>query len=372
MDTQEKKAFKDWWDEGAANALADQMVAAMSAFDRERFMVLATDGLKHLEMSDRIKQFSNALRATLPETIPEALVALLKSLPPAMADCESVSDGWLQWPLGQFILDYGVDHFEESMTAMRELTQRFSAEFAVRPFAERYPEKTMSRLLALTSDSSPHVRRWCSEGIRPRLPWGRKLRGLVDDPTPIWPILEELKDDEELYVRRSVANNLNDIAKDHPELVIACCQRWTKLKSIPVDWVIKHGLRTLIKDGNPDALSLVGFEPPRQLEASLRTSETSVAIGDPIGLSARLENGSSRPQKIMVDYVVHYVRKGGKSSQKVFKWKSLELPAKDSVELAKSHSMRVTTVRALYAGIHKVELQVNGKRIAEASFRLVE
>ena len=148
------------------------------------------------------------------------------------------------------------------MTAMIELTQRFSSEYAVRPFVERYPEATFKRLLALTDDPSPHVRRWCSEGTRPRLPWGAKLHHLVADPSPIWPILEALKDDDELYVRRSVANNLNDIGKDHAALVVERCQAWLEDGNAQRDWTVKHGLRSLVKDGDPGALAVMGYGPP--------------------------------------------------------------------------------------------------------------
>lgn len=245
----ERKAFKDWFDKAAARVLAGQVAGAMPSFDQEQFIRLASRNLKALEFAGRVRQFSDALAATLPKPIPKALAVLTESLPPPLPDCEAVTDGWLQWPLGQFIADHGLEYFDASMEAMMELTQRFSSEYAIRPFVERYPEATFDRLLALTDDPNPHVRRWCSEGTRPRLPWGKKLQGLVADPTPIWPILEALKDDGELYVRRSVANNLNDIAKDHAPLVVQRCMAWSEDSNERRDWAIKHGLRSLIKAG---------------------------------------------------------------------------------------------------------------------------
>ena len=231
-----KKAFKDWFDREAAQMMASQIAGALPSFDKRKFVRVASSNLEQLGFHARVAQFSNALAATLPDDIPAALHILTESLPQAQQNCDQVTDGWLQWPVGKFIADQGLPYFDESFAAMIELTKRFSAEFAVRPFVEAESEKTFDRLLALTRDPNPHVRRWCSEGVRPLLPWGKKLRGLVDDPSPIWPILEELKDDEELYVRRSVANNLNDISKHHPDAVVAKChfleKRWERTSAI--------------------------------------------------------------------------------------------------------------------------------------------
>jgi len=366
--TPERKAFKDWFDREAARALAAQVSGAMPRFDRARFVDLATRDLRELEFNERVKQFSNALAAALPKARPVAIAVLTRSLPAPRPDCNAVTNGWLQWPIGQFIADYGIDHFEISMKAMIELTKCFSSEFAVRPFVEQYPEATFARLQQLTEDPNPHVRRWCSEGTRPRLPWGRRLNGLIADPSPIWPILEALKDDEEPYVRRSVANNLNDIAKDHPELVVERCTAWAR--GGQRSWVVKHALRSLVKAGDPAALAAVGFERPTRLGAELSIRPKQVAVGGEVALTARLTSRATRPQDLMIDYRVHFVRSAAKTSAKVFKWTTCRLPARESAVLEKRHPMKPTTIRALYPGLHRVELQVNGVRLAEASFRL--
>lgn len=300
--TTERKAFKDWFDKVAARALASQVAGALPSFDQDQFVRLASRNLRTLEFAGRVQQFSDALAVTLPKSVPKALAVLTESLPDPLPDCEAVTDGWLQWPVGQFIADHGLEYFDASMTAMIELTQRFSSEFAVRPFVEHHPKATFERLLALTDHSSPHVRRWCSEGARPRLPWGVKLRALVADPSPIWPILEALKDDDELYVRRSVANNLNDIAKDHAALVVQRCRDWSVGSNERRDWVIKHGLRLLIKAGNPEALAVIGFGPPQKLTATLSIRPKQVAVGGVVELSAHLETTSAQAQALIVDY----------------------------------------------------------------------
>jgi len=368
----ERKAFKDYFDRAAGRQLAAQVAGAMPGFDERGFVADAARGLGKLEFAGRVQQFSDALARHLPDDVPRALDVLTRSLPAELPNCDSVTDGWLQWPVGQFIADHGVDYFDESMEAMIELTKRFSSEFAVRPFVERRPRETFARLLELTGHESPHVRRWCSEGTRPRLPWGVKLRDLVADPGPIWPILERLKDDDELYVRRSVANNLNDIAKDHAKPVIERCRRWAKGAGDGRNWIIKQGLRSLIKDGDPGALAVIGFGPPKKLTASLVCKPKKTAIGGGVELLAELSSGGARAQSLLVDYAVHYVRKGGKSSRKVFKWTTVELPGGEGRSIAKKHAMKPTSIRALYPGVHRVELQVNGVAVAETSFRLTE
>lgn len=365
----ERKAFKDWFDPEAAASLGRQIRRVYPRFDGRRFEKLACNGLANLEFADRIRQFASSLRTTLPESIPTSLGILTKSLPPVLPDCEEVTDGWLQWPLGQYIADHGVGHFAESFEAMIELTQRFSSEFAVRPFVETEPKRTFARLLKLTKHRNAHVRRWCSEGVRPRLPWGRKLHALVADPSPIFPILERLRDDPEEYVRRSVANNLNDIAKDHPDLVVEICKQWSRKSNAGRDWLIRRALRTLIKDGHSGALAIVGYGPPQRIQATLKIVPAKISIGASVQLVGELSTSCKKLQKLVVDYAVHYVRKSG-TSAKVFKWTTTELPANGSVRLEKKHGMMVTTIRALYPGRHRVEMQVNGVRCAEASFIL--
>ena len=373
----DRKLFKEWFDRDAATQLAHQMSRGMSAFDQPGFIAEAARDLDTLEMGARVSQFSTALRHYLPDSIPEALAIIRAGLPPLLPEGDGVTEGWLQWPVGQFIADYGVPHFEESMATMLELTQRFTAEFAVRPFMAERQAETLAYLSELTEHDSEHVRRWCSEGIRPLLPWGKKLTALVNDPTPILPILDALKADESLYVRKSVANAFNDIAKHHPEVVLEVLATWQQsVKKAPQteqdrrDWVTRHALRTLIKQGDTDALSLVGYAPPVALVSTLSCSPKQVTVGEAVHLDAVLRNESAKSQQLMIDFAVHYVRQGGKTRDKVFKWTTLELAAGESRVLAKKVSMKATTIRALYDGEHSVDLQINGQRTASTTFTL--
>lgn len=366
----ERKLFKDWFDRDAARALAKQLSAATSKFPTSRFVKLATTDIEKLEFAARVNQFSFAMRDTLPEDLSIAMGIIRDSFPQPLPDCEAVTDGWLQWPVGQFIADYGLSHFDESMLTMLELTQRFSAEFAVRPFMEHHMSQTIAHLRTLTEHPSPHVRRWCSEGARTRLPWGRKLNNLIKNPKPILPILEALKSDQERYVRRSVANNLNDIAKDHPKLVIARCDKWMAGKKPHHSEVVKHALRSLVKDGDKSALAVLGFGAPEKLSCLITASDENVPLGGTVELSAEIKSRSKKRQALIVDYIVHYVRKNGVTSEKVFKWKNIDIPPMETLSLKKRQSFKQTTIRALYSGLHKIELQINGERVAATSVLL--
>lgn len=365
-----RKAFKDYFDAAAIDALGTQIQSAWGKFPTQAFQQSALQDLDSLELSQRVGRLAECLKANLPADIPAALAILRESLPSPLPNCNSVTDGWLQWPIGQFIANYGVDHFDESMSAMIQLTQVFSSEFAVRPFVIRFPDRTIERLKDLTQHSSPHVRRWCSEGVRPRLPWGTVIRSLVNEPAPILPILNALHNDQELYVRRSVANNLNDISKDHPQIVVDRCLQYQQTESPHAPWVARHALRTLIKDGHPDALAALGYHPPKGISARLTVSPVSISVGDSTELSAILKNESKQDQHLAVDFELTFVRQNQKFSAKVFKWKTLKLPAGDELTITKRHPMKATTVRRLYRGEHKLRLMVNGQALAVANFHL--
>ncbi|MBK9169475.1 MAG: DNA alkylation repair protein [Bryobacterales bacterium] len=367
----ERKPFKDWFDREAARRLAAQISRAWPEFPARDYIRNATRNLDALEFQGRVRQFADALTTALPEETAGALDILTRSLPPVLPD-DQVANGWLQWPVGQWIADHGLPCFDESMAAMTELTMRFSSEFAVRPFLEAYPEKTFRRLLGLTRHTNHHVRRWCSEGTRPRLPWGKRLHALIADPSPCWPILDALKDDPSLYVRKSVANHLNDIAKDHPAQVLGRCRCWIESASPERLWLIRHGLRTLIRTGDPEALELLGFSSKALVEASLSVSPERLAIGGSATIVATIRNRDGERRRLAVDYIVHFARPSGRLSAKTFKWTTLELAVGAKATLEKKHRFQPATIRTLHSGRHRIELQVNGQRVGEASLRLID
>jgi 3-methyladenine DNA glycosylase AlkC len=369
---EESKDFKDIFDHRAADELAAQVHGAWEAFDRDSFLKHATHDLASLEMTPRVRQFSDALATSLPADIPKAIEILVRSLPAPMDSCDDLKSSWIQWPVAHFISEHGLPHYDQSMTALREITMRFTSEFAVRPFAAAYPEKVYRDLLKLTADPDPHVRRWCSEGSRPRLPWGQRLNVLVADPSPLWPILDALHNDPELYVRRSVANSLNDIAKDHPELVVEKCAEWMNCgSSKELDQLIRHALRTLIKNGHPGALSLLGYSPIKKTDSDFSIAGARIPIGEPLEMSLTLISRNKTDQNLVIDFAMHFLRKNGSHSRKVFKWTSLILSAGETLTLSKRHALKKTTIRALYPGLHRVELLVNGATLSEIPFELL-
>ena len=249
----------------AVACLADNLRLVQPDFDAVAFRRSALAGLKPLGILDRGQHLAQALRAHLPENYGEAVGVLLRSLTPPLAQTDDLGLAvFFYLPHVSFVARYGLDPahnggrdpFEASLQAQYELTRRFSAEFSMRPFLIRWPERTLARLLEWTRDPDPHVRRLCSEGARPRLPWARRIPAFVQDPRPVLPILEVLKDDADLYVRRSVANHVGDIAKDHPLLAFELCERWLDGASPQRKWLVRHAVRHPAKQGVKAALRL--------------------------------------------------------------------------------------------------------------------
>ncbi len=257
--------LKSLLDREAIACLAHNLALAWPRFDRRSFLRTAAKDLSPLSIMQRGLHLARVLRAHLPSRYADAVDVLLRSLPPANTATKDLGLGvFFYLPHVSFVATYGLDPehndgadpFETSMLAHYELTRRFTAEFSIRPFLIRAPERTLARLVEWTRDPDPHVRRLCSEGTRPRLPWAQRLPAFVRDPRPTLPILETLKDDPELYVRRSVANHIGDIAKDHPDLAFALCERWLEGATPERKWLIRHAVRHPAKHGVAAALRL--------------------------------------------------------------------------------------------------------------------
>lgn len=252
-------------DKAAAECLAYNISQVYPKFDRLRFVELALTNISPLSIMERSAHFAKALKATLPDKFSEAMVVLLQTLTPPNVATEQLGLAvFFYLPHTRFVADYGRDSnfnkgedpFPIAMQAQYELTRRFTAEYSIRPFLIEQFDRTMAQLQAWVADPDPHVRRLCSEGCRPRLPWGVRIPQLISDPRPALPILEALRNDPSLYVRRSVANHLGDIAKDHPELAFEVCERWLTDASKELKWVIRHALRHPAKQGNVRAMAL--------------------------------------------------------------------------------------------------------------------
>ena len=373
------EAFKNLINPGTVREIGAQLARAWPAFDRKRFERLALNSLETLEFKARAQHVCNALEATLPSDFERAAAVLEKSLAPVGTRRSTVApdvatgaglNGWAVWPLGEYVARRGLESPERALSALHALTQRFTAEWPVRTFIETHPELTFATLAAWARDPSEHVRRLASEGSRPRLPWGLQLKTLIADPSPTLPLLRALQDDESEYVRRSVANHLNDIAKDHPAIVAEWLETHLPDASPERRALLKHASRTLIKRGDARILKAWGLGRKLRGEAGLKLAPKRVAIGDSIELAVALKSNARKPQKLVVDYAVHHVKANGGTSAKVFKGWVLELGAGEERLLRKRHSLKLITTRRYHAGRHAVDLLVNGETVASAAFDL--
>ncbi len=352
--------------------LADMIGAADTGFDKAGFVGECLDGFESMELTERARHISVALADHLPSDRASALAIIVESLGPEIEEAELTGfDSFLYLPFVFFVADHGIDNFEEAMHAQYELTKRFTAEFSIRAFLERFPDATLERLHRWTTDDNVHVRRLVSEGSRPRLPWAPRIRSFMADPSPVIELLETLKDDPAEYVRRSVANNLNDIAKDHPDLVVDIADRWWDGGSADRKRLVRHGLRTLIKQGHPGALAVLGYGPdsPVRVEA-VRVIPSTVRIGGSIRIEVDLENPSSEEAGALVDLIVHFVKANGSTSPKVFKGAEVNLVAGEGTTVSKSVSLRQHSTRTHHAGRHEVAIQLNGTVLPGAGFEL--
>jgi 3-methyladenine DNA glycosylase AlkC len=351
--------------------LAGRIRAVEPTFPAERFVAAVTPQLEPLELKGRVAAIAAGLRAHLPPDYPAALAVLLAILGPPHGEAEGMfTDGWYLMPVAAFVEQYGLEHLDASLDAMHAITQRHTAEFAIRPFLVRYPAETLAALQRWAHDPSFHVRRLVSEGTRPRLPWAARLHAFVADPTPVLALLEALRDDPSAYVRKSVANNLNDIAKDHPDLVLATAARWQDGAGAERRWIVRHALRTLVKQGHPEALRLLGAEAPQVELLALELSPATVAIGGSVTIAVALRSTAAGPQQVVVDYALHLPGARGAARSKVFKLRSQTLAPGETLRLTKRQSFAPVSVRRIYPGAHRIAVQVNGVVLGEAALQV--
>jgi len=365
--------LKNYYGPDVPARIARMIKEVDSGFDEDAFLADALDGYQALELTPRARQIAQALGRHLPQDYERAIEILIASLGPKLQAAELTGiDVFVYLPHVFFIAEFGVDHFEASMRAQYELTQRFSAEYSIRVFLERYLQQTLGRLHEWAFDSNVHVRRLVSEGTRPRLPWAPRLRAFQDDPRPVLELLELLKDDPDLFVRRSVANNLNDIGKDNPAALIETCRRWMKDASPQRSWLVRHALRSAVKRGEPEALEILGFLPATGVQVcDIHIAPAVASIGDSITFTVELSNDGSATKQLLIELRVHFVKANGKPSPKVFALKELVLRPNGSVQLSKTISLAQHTTRTHYPGQHRVEVLVNGRPSATSVFDIV-
>jgi 3-methyladenine DNA glycosylase AlkC len=362
--------LKHYFDEKLIRAIAKDLQRARPAFDVRAFVAECVSGLGRLELVARAAHIAEVMHRHLPEPYPRALAVLMKSLGPELEHADSFGMAPFRYlPYTQFVARYGLDHLEPSLRAQYELTKRFSAEGSIRAFLIKHPDATYARLLEWSKDPNVHVRRLVSEGTRPRLPWAQRLPAFQRDPRPVLRLLELLKDDPERYVQRSVANNLNDISKDHPDVAVAVCRRWSKGAPPGRLWIVSHALRSLIKGGDRGALAAVGYAAePEVRVGGVKIVPRRVKLGSKLAFSFSIASLARREQELLVDFAVHFVKKNGERRPKVFKLKRVILAPGASVELSSRVSFAPMTTRKPLPGRHALDALVNGVRFPLGEF----
>jgi 3-methyladenine DNA glycosylase AlkC len=344
--------------------IATEMTAVYPAFNAKAFLKMANDGLADLSIMQRMARVSESLHAVLPLGYDESL-GILRALAPRL------NSGFVSISLPHYVAMYGAHDFEQSMDALKYFTTFGSAEFAIRYFLRSDLQRSLALMQQWSLDDNEHVRRLASEGSRPRLPWSFRLEQIQRDPTLAAGILDNLKSDASLYVRKSVANHLNDITKDHPEWVLDVIEGWS-LENKHTAWIAKHALRSLIKQGNQRALAIIGASGKAEVEIiGVKVEPAVIRLGEKITLSFDVKSTVSESQRLVIDYAIDYVKANGGTSAKVFKLKALTLAGGGSEFVSRGQHIKELTTRKHYVGKHAVHIMVNGERLASTSFEIL-
>ncbi|MES2413455.1 MAG: DNA alkylation repair protein [Pseudomonadota bacterium] len=356
-------ALKEIFNAARLRHIAAEVAAVYPGFDQKAFLKLALQDLDGLSLMQRLRRTSESLHATLPANYKKT-IAILRKLAPR------INSGFVTLVLPDYVGLYGQDDFDTSMDALKFFTAFGTSEFAIREFLKRDPKRTLAVMKTWASDDSDHVRRLASEGSRPRLPWSFRLDALMADPGLAAPILERLRADDSLYVRKSVANHLNDITKLHPDWVMSRLEGWP-LDKPQTAWIARHALRTLIKQGDRRALAVIGAGKKAAVKLhGFTVNPPRLTLGERLTLSLSLESTARTSQRLVVDYAIHYVKKSGASSAKVFKLKELTLAPGETVQLSRGQLVKDFTTRVHHAGHHVVDVMVNGEKLASSGFDL--
>ena len=355
--------FKNMFNPTSVGEFATVIKSVYSSFKKEAFLKsIFDDTWDGLELKARGRKICTSLGEYLPKDYADALDVIDKVV--------SAYEGICLFSFTDYVEVYGQNDsvLELSISALGRYTQYSSSEFAVRPFIIKHQKRMMDQMYEWSKDENEHIRRLSSEGCRPQLPWGQVLTEFKKDPSPILPILEQLKADPSLYVRKSVANNLNDISKTHPDLVIKIANEWHG-KNEYTDWILKHGLRTLLKKGNRDALALFGYDDIESVKVEIFSVDRKVtSIGEDIVFSFTVS--VKEATKTRLEYAIDYVKSNGKRSRKIFQISEIPLKKGETRQYSKKHSFIDLTTRKHYPGKHSITLIVNGMERGTLDFEL--
>jgi len=364
MAEQSSPALKEIFNAERLMHIAAEMSAVYPGFDAKAFLKLARTGLAELSVMQRMARVSECLHAVLPLDY-EASLAVLRALAPRL------NSGFVSMCLPHYVATYGGHAFDLSMDALKYFTAFGSSEFAIRHFLRSDLDRSLKLMHGWSLDDNEHVRRLASEGCRPRLPWSFRLEPVQADPLLAAGILDNLKADPSLYVRKSVANHLNDITKDHPEWVLDLIEGWS-LDNKHTAWIAKHALRNLIKQGNQRALAIIGAGGKPEVEViDIKIEPPVIGLGDKIILSFAVRSTVETSQRLVIDYAIDYVKANGSTSAKVFKLKALTLSGNAIEAVSRGQHIKELTTRRHYAGTHAVHVLVNGERLASTAFEIL-
>jgi 3-methyladenine DNA glycosylase AlkC len=362
--------MKDGLNSNAIQRIGKSLEKVVPGFNAKRFHKNTLQGIDELELKQRVHHIIHHLHQEFSHPY-KKLSRYLQDLPQVW-DAGNPDDNkamFAAWPVIDYVAAHGLAHPTESLKTLEKLTSLFSAEFSIRPFIQHHYQQTYNQLLVWCDDDSEHVRRLASEGSRPRLPWGMRLPQFIQDPTPLRAILQKLNQDESLYVRRSVANNINDISKDNPDWAIGLCEEFLSNQNDKTEWIVKHALRSLIKSGDQRVFPLLGYS--KNAKVGIKNFELAkkiISVGDSLEFSFRLE--ADKTQQLVVDYLIYFMKANGNLAAKVFKLKNVELKKGMEILFEKKHSFKPITTRSYYSGLHQLAIQVNGKEIGRQDFML--
>jgi len=344
--------------------LANELLKVNAEFKSDRFVkATLTADWQNKELKERMRFITNKIHEFLPIDYIQQ-IQIIKNVAPKFSGIQ----GFI---FPDFVQVYGLDNFKTSIQALEFLTEFSTSEFAVRPFIEKYPKEAVKQLLVWSKSKNHHVRRLASEGSRPKLPWAQPLRDFIKEPSPVLPILENLKNDESLYVRKSVANHLNDISKNHPKLVLDICKKWHGT-SKNTDWIVKHALRSLLKSGNKEALAIFGTADAKNIEVEeLMLSKNRLKIGDEFTFSFHVHNTNKTDRTLRLEYIIHFMKSNGSQSPKIFKISEATFPGNTKKQFVRTHKFADLTTRKHYKGKHQLSVVVNGDVKISVDFVLI-
>ncbi len=363
-----KNVYNEKFFDGFTNAIHE----AVPSFEKTPFLKIVFDKeWENRELKERMRHIVLCLRPHLPDDYKKMVNTVLNIVQYLQND--DLTELGFEWMfLPEFVELYGLEDFKTSVKAFERITQFTSCEFAVRPFIVKYPAKMMKQMLLWSKHKHPMVRRLSSEGCRPRLPWAMALPELKSDPKPVFPVLENLKDDPSESVRRSVANNLNDIAKDNPRVVKKIARNWIG-KTAETDKLVKHACRTLLKNGDAEVMKLFGFGSTKKIEISgFKIKTPKVKIGGALSFSFDLKNKSNSASLIRLEYGLYYQKANGTLSRKVFKISEKKYDGNSITSISRKQSFKVITTRKFHLGLHQIAIIVNGKEFDKHDFVLVQ